>query len=633
MDDCQTLLSEIAGLGRKTWWFAALLALAQRDPLQVSLDILEKAYREAKRESDIDLAYAKFLHRKGDSNQATKIVEGLAHIRFSKISNSHSFGYSDISYTVTLRCIQELLGLPEGSVPGVKDDDEEAVARVERAARQLGILFAQVKSGKAIPNLNASMRSLLLFHNLSVKFPEFDWRQNYIVTQSKKDIYREIVRLAIAIGQRGIESLRDAFTEIVRGPAGAQFAAKHRRYFAEEFFHHGVLSREQAVELGLSSTLDASDDDPIQRQEACFEIATFLHSIGEGTLSVEWLKRAGEVSAGAGSRKDYHMSHLAQWLSRSIGSALNKDKLSVLEKFARAVKVAGGDASSEAAAEELQLVLQAEPIRASRFAVELIDRDVLNVSQTLEALVLGGAKAGASALLLAALYNELLSLIDPEDTSKAAVATLRRFPAEKRITAARAMMDCIRTNSLPSHRIRIARAFQDALRQDALGEHVLTEGLKPGRDDSSSRHSLYKNPSGEMETTDQVAARLSDPDNPEKWNPNPADNAGFDWWPAVKKAKIRDMSHVNHLLSSFPPSEYMEIDVLDWKSERLLELGDRGAARTLAKQAIDDSKNASWHRWLDGAKKKIAYGALKRIDEKESLSRARARIRQGPCGW
>jgi len=626
IDDCQMLLDEITGLGQTTWRFAALLNLARWNPLHVSSDNFETAYGESERNDDIDLAYANFLYRQGDSNGAKEIVKRLSHIRFDGIRNNHSFGFSDISYTVTLRCLQELLYIPEGSVPDVNDDSEEAYRRIETTARKTGVLFAAVKRRKVIPNLNTAMRSLLLFHNQAVAFPEFDWRNNYVVTQSKKGIYRQIVRLAVAVGKEGLESLRDILLELVNGPAGAQFAAHHRRYFAEQLFHNRVLSKEQAVELGLSSTLDANDEDPMQRQEACFEIATFLHTVGEDTLSVQWLKRAGEVSAGAGSHKDYHMSHLAEWLSRSIGDTLNADKLAVLEKFARAVEVAGGDGASEAAMNELQLVIQVEPIRASRFAVELIDRGVLNVSQTLEALILGGAKAGASAELLIALYSELLSLIGPGDTPEAAVAALRCFPIEKRISAAKAMMDCVRTNSLPSHRIEIARAIQDVLRQDGLGENVLTQGLNPGRDDSSRKSSLYRRPTGEMETTDQVAARLSNHDNPEEWNPNPTENGEFYWWSAVKKAKIRDMSHLNDLLSSFPPPDYRESDLLAWKSERLLEIGDREKGKLLADQAIDSARDGSWHHWLDGAQKKIAYGALKRIDKNESLPRARAQF-------
>jgi hypothetical protein len=105
-----------------------------------------------------------------------------------------------------------------------------------------------------------------------------------------------------------------------------------------------------------------------------------------------------------------------------------------------------------------------------------------------------------------------------------------------------------------------------------------------------------------------------------------AENGEFDWWSAVKKAKIRDLSHMNDLLSSFPPPDYREIDLLAWKSERNFDIGDLYTAKLLAGQAIDRARDSSWHRWLDGAQKMIAYGALKRIDANASLSLARAQF-------
>ena len=85
-----------------------------------------------------------------------------------------------------------------------------------------------------------------------------------------------------------------------------------------------------------------------------------------------------------------------------------------------------------------------------------------------------------------------------------------------------------------------------------------------------------------METMDRVATRLSNHDNPQQWNPNPAENTEFNWWSAIKKAKIQDMAHLNDLLSSFAPPDYREVELLVWKSERLLEMEDRQTAKLLA---------------------------------------------------
>ena len=420
-----------------------------------------------------------------------------------------------------------------------------------------------------------------------------------------------------------METLRDTVLEIIGGPAASQLAAHHRRYFAEALFRKGVLNSEAAVTLGLSSILDAQDDDPMQRQEACLDIATFLHAVGDEDRCREWIRRASEVSAGAGSHKDYHMAPLAEWLDRAVESSLTTEKLEVLEKFARAVEVAGGAGQSSAATQMLHTVIRLEPSRASALAIECIDRGVMNLSTTIEALVIGGAQAGASYPLMSAMYSELLSLVDPGSTGNAAVAILNMAPLDQRITAAQGLMSHVRTNSLPSHRIEVARDLQDALREARVGEVNLSTGLQPSRDDSSLKNTLYRLTSGETLTIDQVAARLSRAECPGDWHPNPAENREFDWWSAVKRARIQNLDHLNDLLATFPPPEYQTVELLAWKSECMLASGDRHAARDLAEQAIEAAKDGSWFRRWDGAPKKVAYGALQRVAPQEAIARAR----------
>jgi hypothetical protein len=618
-----TLLQALKAMEQPDWYFAALLAMARRDPEAVSTTDLKAAYALCAQNDDFSLALAKHLYRSGDHDGARAIVSGLAHIRFDALQKGHTLGFNDTTFTVDLRCLQELLALPEGQVPGVQDDREEALARIESAARRLGIMLADANAGKAIPDLRGAFRSILLFHNRPVSLPTYDWRNNYMVGQSKKDVYGQLSRVARAFGTKGVEALRDAIGEIIAGPAASQMAAHHRRDFAAELSDGNVLTREQTVTLALSSISDAQDDDPTQRQEACLDIAIFLHAVGDEDRCREWLRRASEVSAGAGSHKDYHMAHLAEWLDRAVASSLTTAEFEVLEKFARAVEVAGGAGRSSAATQMLRTVIRLESSRASALAIEFVDRGILNLSRTIEALVIGGAQAGASYPLLFATYSELLSLVDPGSTGSAAVAILNRALFEQRITAAQELMSHVRTNSLPSHRIEVARALQYALREACVGEVNLSEGLQPGRDDSSRKSTLYRLANGETLTTDQVAARLSRADTPGDWNPNPAENGEFDWWSAVKRTSIQNLDHLNDLIATFPPPEYQAVALLAWKSERMLANGDRHAARQLAEQAIEAAKDGSWFRWWDGAQEKVAYSALQRVAPQEALARAR----------
>ena len=619
MEARDALLQALKAMEQLDWYFAALLAIARREPEAVSTTDLKAAYADCAQDDDFSLALAKHLYSAGDHDGARAIVSGLVHIRFDALQKGHALGFSDTTFTMDFSCLQELLAMPEGPVPGVKDDREEALARIESAARQLGIMHAAANAGKAIPDLRGSFRSILLFHNRRVSLPEYDRRKDYLVTGSKQDVYRQLSSVASAFGTKGVETLRDTVLEITTGPAASQLAAHHRRDFAEELFHEGVLNREEAVRLGLLSTLDTQDDDPTQRQEACLDIATFLHVIGDEEHCREWIRQASKVSAGAGSHKDYHMAHLAEWLDRAVESSLTTEKLEVLEKFARAVEVAGGDGQSSAATQMLYTVIRLESSRAYALAIEFIDRGVLNLSTTIEALVIGGAQAGASYPLLFAIYGELLSLVDPGSTGYAAVATLNRAPFDQRITVAQGLMSRVRTNSLPSHRIEVARDLPDALWEARVGEVNLLEGLQPGRDDSSHNRTLYRLTSGETLSTDQVAARLSRADNPGDWNPNPAENGEFDWWSAVKRASVQSLDHLNDLIATFPPPEYRRVELLAWKSEWMLANGDRHAARQLAEQAIEAAKDGSWFRWWDGAQKKVAYGALQRVAPQEAI--------------
>ena len=136
--ECQAFIDAIQALESETWLFVALLRLAESKPSEVALDSLRAAYDVSKTNDDIDLAYAWFLNRHGDQAGATKIIGRLPHIRF-ELQREHSWGFSDVTYTIRLRWLQELLGVPEGVVPGASDKNEEAYVRVEHTARRLGL--------------------------------------------------------------------------------------------------------------------------------------------------------------------------------------------------------------------------------------------------------------------------------------------------------------------------------------------------------------------------------------------------------------------------------------------------------------------------------------------------------------
>lgn len=615
-------IKAITDLNVPMWRFISLLRLAETHPDQVALEDLQAAYEPSGTSDDIKLAYASFLFRQGRLREAAEVLVPLRHIRVAPSINHHSWGFSDVTYNERLSYLQELLSLPEEPLPEAGDEHEEASRRVENASRRLGHLRALVRLRTAIPQQEEVFRSLLLFHNQVVKFETIAGHDDYAIRLSKEDIYYELFELASTLGVKALRTLRDVVLDLMKGPAGTQFSPSHRRFFARNLFREGTISRDQAIELGLSSTVDSMDDDPAQRQTACFENATFLHDMRDDVGTQRWFRRASEVSAGAGSHKDYHMAQVAEWLAKSVAGA-ELDDLSILEKFSRAVEVAGGRGGSDGAADVLQLLLRLHPARAFCLAIELVNREVLTVSMVLDALIAGGAKAGAGQGLLAAIYGELYSMIAPDDTSTAALQVLNAAPLGKKQDTAARLMSYARVNVLPSHRALVARTLQDALRESGLGDLGLSEGLRARHDDSSRKSTLYRLKDGQTATVRQIAAWLSDDSRPDLWNPNPSENGDFDWWAAIKTARIRNRDHLNALTAALRVPDYRDVELLVKRAECLLEIGEWKAAKELAEQAIICAKDRSWHRWIDGAQKASAFGLLKEIDRVEGISRAR----------
>jgi hypothetical protein len=626
ISECMPLLISLARLKIQPFYFAALLRTCTYHPSPQYLHKLERHRGRLGSHADLDLQFAELLLRLDHPAKAKKICATLVHARIDGYKSQRSFGLSDISYTIRLRRLQVRLGLDCGPLPEVTDDDSEALGRIEAVARDLGELIAKVQINEKLRDLHGTFRSLLLFHNRPVKFQHHNVRSNYRVAQSKIGIYRRITELATLIGPSGIQALKDEFTTVVTGPASQQFNAVHRRLFALFFFESNALDRVKAAELGLSDSRETDYDDPAERQQVCLDNAIFMKSLGDEAASNKWIALAGTATAGSGNHKDYHMAQLADWLVVSCGSSLDVQKVRVLEKFARALEVAGGAGASRATSKILSFLAEADPARAVNLAIELIDRELLNVEDTLESLLLGATAANASSTLIRAVYCQLLTLISTGHTSEVAVAIARRVPVGERSVISKELLAAVRTNSLPSYRMGVARALQDVLLDDGLDATDLVAGLRPDHDDSSRESSLYKLADGAVLSTKQLAIRLSNASRQDLWNPNPLANERFDWWNAIKEAEVKDVAHADSLLAAFTVPDYKNVEVLAWKSQVLLKADDRGAARRSAEQAIATADDGSWFTWLDGAKQRVAHAAMMQFDEEGTLNAARERF-------
>ncbi len=621
-ENLDKLLSEIKALGDARRVSAALLMCIGSSNGNITEDELETLMSTVV-DQEFKLAYAQHLNSVERHDEAAKVIANIRHARVDLLQRRRSLGFTDVTFTATLSYLQDRYGLEEGPTHGVDKEDEEALARVEWAARELGHLRAKAIAKSNDTDLTAAFRSVVLFENHVVVLSKFDPRKGYIVNQSMMPLLKELVSVANDFGYDGLNALRDVAFDLAKQSNPLILYPNHRRYLAKALFMEGVLTQDEALRLGLSNTADAHGEDPAERQEACFAIAEFLYIIGSKSQSRDWIQQASGAAAGAGSHKDYHMTYVADWLAASVSSLSAPDELTIVEKFARSLEVAGGAGQADAAKDLLALVMRFKPGAARCLATEFLDRSIINLSSTIEGLVLAAANAGASAQIISSIYEELGCMVDPGSTATSAVAILRSVEPAERAATATQLMASVRTNSLPSRRLGIARALNDALLDDGILETVDTGGLESGRDDSSVQTSLYRLASGETRTQNQMAQLLSQSMEPDDWNPNPGDNVYFEWWQTIRKASISSKEHLDAIIATLTVPDYRKVEFLAWKSRTLLEIGDRNDALKHAEEAVSQARDASWFQRHDGALKVTAFSALKAINNDEAVSRAR----------
>ena len=614
-----SLLEAISATNQREREFEALLevAFAGQTPVSPS-SLLDLWGRCETRDSNLALGLACWLDTVGESEASMPIVEELAAGVFgSSLEDPRRRRDVDVSFIASLTYLCEQLGVHVDDGLQVDSDRDEAFARVETASRRLGRLRALACQSATPDDLRDRFREVLFYESRMIMRPKYD-RFADVVMGSRQQVVGELLDVAQEFGAAGMRALRDVVLETARsGP----FLGCYRRQFALAFQKARVLSREEAVHLGLTWTEDAEDEDPRMRQEACLEIAAFLHRVGDKE-SGEWVRRAGYVSAGAGSHKDYRMANLAMWLDEAIGAgpASTRDK-EVIGKFLRTLEVSGGDGLFEAAQQVLQVVLRTAPECAASLAVEMIDRDLIGLASILEALVIGGAHAGASPDLLSAVFEELLSLIALDSVGAAAAAVVDATEGKRRVAVAERLMSRVCTNCLPSARLRIARDIQDALGRSGCGDIDLAVGLPPSGSDVDGR--LYRLVDGRSLTTEQVASWLRSARAHSDWNPNPDGNEGYHWLDAVRKAGVLDVAILEAILTLNTVESYRESETLAARSLALGSQGDLKEARALAEHAIAASRDVGWFVRWDGGQRQAAYQALRALDAEEGVNRSR----------
>ena len=611
------LLEAMVRRKKPDWELAAGLLCGRDGRASVPTSTLLELLGRCSDRPDLALQLAEQLYQAGDHGAAKEILEGLTAIDFDNHPTTDAI--VGISSAAALVCLRQKLGLAPIAQREVTDDGEEALARVELAAQRLGALRCAAGPASVPGGLRRGFKDVLLYQSQKVARSEYD-RTEHFVIGARSAVFDELLDVAASFGAVGMRALRDVVLEVVK--SAPSFLGTHCRWFATEFHRAGVLGRGKATELALSCTADADEEDPMARQEGCFDVAVCLNRLGSGKW-VDWVRRAGRASAGAGSHKDYRMAHLAGWLEAAlVGGPIGAQEMSVVEKFTRALEVAGGDGQFEAAGQVLSIVLGAAPSCVPTLAAAMIERGLTNLSGVLEAFVSGGVRRDVDSDLLSAVFEESLSLVASRGMGRVAASLVEAAAKDDRGTLAKELMSYIQINSVSSERVDAARRIQDVL---VRGGGVITEltAGHAGRDDESSREWLYGLSNGEVLTIEQVAAWVRSSGKREEWDPNPTGNERFDWWEVLRKAVPLDIDRLDEMLALCPEREYRMAEVHGWRTVALVNAGRWTEAQETAQAALDAAREGSWFERIDGGQRRAGFSALSVLDADEARNRSR----------
>ena len=477
---------------------SALLLMDEYGETSVSARELIDGWSRCEFKNDLALDVAERLYITDEIDKSSEIVFELVEKYTDFIRTSVYLDEIDVNFIRRLTCLCELHGLSSNIETYVLNAEDEGVARIIKASQIVGMLDADSRRGSLRNGFRDRYRDVIFFQNRPIV------RNDTVsVFMFTRPLLRELIDVARSFRRVEINALRDIVFEAASNTSLGGF----RRTFARLFWDKDVLTQDEAIDFGLSSSTDLKDEEPRVRQEACLEIAAFVQKLGSEKWN-DWVDRAAQVSAGTGGYGDYRMEHLTHWLDEAVGSEKPSiDLVRVMRKFLQALEISGGDGVFEAAKQLLMTVLRVMPANAPQLAIEIVNRDLVRLHVVLEALVRGGAQSGASPHLLKSVFEELLSLVLLDGLGDTANAVLEAFEKADRLGVAQDLISRVRTNGLPSLRLRNARTVQQALGKWGFDEIDVAEGMLGAGSEHLDDRDLYKLEDGRHLTTAQIGAR------------------------------------------------------------------------------------------------------------------------------
>ena len=511
-------------------------------------------------------------------------------------------------------------------LPDSSDADHQEIVELERAVCLIAQLWAGAWRGQQLDAQALREVALPLLRRF-YRDPEQmrSMRRWHIIQGARPDLYALLVDAAAQYGQQAVRHLYALFEhEWDGGETRAYWPAEVQRRILLACYQAGI-EREQIIERLPSLENDMLvGQDIAGRVQACYSQAEAWSSIGEHEHTSRLLRQMLLYSFGVGYRKDYQLDSWIAWL-KQINELEPEQAAARTMWFAQTIltleESTEGKATWYAANELLAAAFSWSPRRAIHLFHWFSDRGVLFYEKALVALLDAALEAPSPPLpLIVSCLNELLLPLAQEAAPHLVTSLIgqfaHRYGRERALDMTRHFVTQVRLYTLPSTRPEWFRGVCQAL--SALHADPEQVGLEPSEgqparmDDRSSL--LLRLQDDSVLLVDEVCRRVSTLADLRALFEQEHAESYFDWVPVVSQlAGQLESEGVLELAHLFKGDIHLS-RMLSLLGVRMLALGERERAWSLAQEAMETPQAFGWDRYYGDGTRLEALGVLVQID-------------------
>lgn len=473
---------------------------------------------------------------------------------------------------------------------------------------------------------------------LFARRPDTAWRGWYLAHGARAELHALLVRAAALHGDDVVEALREEFEREWRNPAFLPFwPTEIIRGVLIAFVRVGVSQAWAAGWLREIVPRTLEDEDHETRLKHAVSQFHALLEVGDkdGARKVYSALLDATLTVGY---KDAQLQSWIGWVEQA--NADDPDHAGErLGKIASALPWLRDTTDSTAyAPQPLLRAACAYSMEAGSALLEwYLDRGLMHFTTGIE-LLISAVLADSStegAVAAEAVHHHLLLPLDTDASPKAMRDVVRAAVAHARVQSASPgaasdaigrVLNGVNVAALPSTRPALRSAAAKVARQCSVpGADIESDMMIANTDGSHSAENPAEHLEGEALTLLDARQRASSVDGIRELLSREKPFSYLRWEQVIDefiaRANRNDVLAVAEVFMNVPRANRRSaIDVL--LSARLLELGDRDGALTLAERAVDATPDYGWQERYDGGSKLRAIDALARVDANRARSRA-----------